>query len=320
MILKKRTKAIAILAILLGSASCATQGSLDAKGNPRADVPAPPGKFVEYDGGRFHVFATGEGPSVLFISGSSDPCPYVTFYPLWQELGKTNRCIVFDRPGYGWSEDRIDSADIDYAVDRMLNAIALCGEKGPFTVLAVSMGGLEAIRLEQSHPELVRGIVMIDPGTPLSYLTMKQFSDTNLKKTIKQLQGYRRLRDAGLFRIYPIRPSMPQLYDALPDEMKKMLRDRMNHAYASDSNIEEARALTANARKILRDASLSDTPLVYLTAGKDGINGLRKSQQDYFSTFFPNSIEIFKDDAPHAFHWKYPALVIEKVRELSVGH
>ena len=65
------------------------------------------------------MYAAGQGDvTVVFAAGWGIPSPYVDFYPLWSELAGQARVVVYDRPGYGWSQVTPAPRSID----------AICGE------------------------------------------------------------------------------------------------------------------------------------------------------------------------------------------------
>jgi len=95
-------------------------------------------------------------------------------------LARTTRVCAYDRPN-----TRPDGADLSTPVrqphgivadvDDIVKLIAAAHLSGPFVVAAHSYGGLIADLLARTHPDLVAGLVMVDPvseflpavGTPL---------------------------------------------------------------------------------------------------------------------------------------------------------
>ena len=66
-------------------------------------LPEPPGKLVDVNGHRMHLYCTGQGePTVLFEAGLGDFS--LTFWLVQEELSATTRVCSYDRAGLGWSE------------------------------------------------------------------------------------------------------------------------------------------------------------------------------------------------------------------------
>jgi pimeloyl-ACP methyl ester carboxylesterase len=64
----------------------------------------PIGEFMEVDRVRLHYIDRGEGPPVVLLHGDGSMIEDFEISGLIDTLAKTNRVIVFDRPGYGYSE------------------------------------------------------------------------------------------------------------------------------------------------------------------------------------------------------------------------
>ena len=105
------------------------------------------------------VTVEGSGPPVLLLHGiGSSRESFDRQFPL---LARRYRCIAWDAPGYGASEDPVRAPGMDgYAaaaatVLRQLGAV-------PAHVLGVSWGGVIATRLALAHPGSVRSLILAD--------------------------------------------------------------------------------------------------------------------------------------------------------------
>ena len=103
---------------------------------------------------------TGKGPAVLLIHG------FAGNKEVWSDLGKrlSERFTVLavDLPGCGASPVPAPGA-VDFAA--VADAVAKVARReleGPVLAVAHSMGGLVGLRLASRHPELVRGLAMLD--------------------------------------------------------------------------------------------------------------------------------------------------------------
>ena len=195
----------AILAVVLAAAAPALAGSRSgndsAKGNPGKGNPGHKKHFaslVDIGGGRkVYMKCQGKGsPTVVFVAGAGDRAE------TWSKtldrskqavlpaIAKTNRVCAYDRPGTfvvtGDGEEdfatcRSDPVDQpttlqDGAAD--LHALLRAsGERGPYLVVAHSMGGAIAKLYASEHPREVSGLVLIDytPYDARNLLTGKQW-------------------------------------------------------------------------------------------------------------------------------------------------
>lgn len=104
----------------------------------------------------------GTGDPILGIHGSPSSCAF------WEDaaevLATLGTCVVYDRRGFGrsaWTTPPL-SVDLD---DQLDDAAALIAEVGgPAVVIGRSTGGLIALALAVVHPDLVRGLVLLEPA------------------------------------------------------------------------------------------------------------------------------------------------------------
>jgi pimeloyl-ACP methyl ester carboxylesterase len=113
-----------------------------------------------------HVVVEGNGsPGVLLISGMGED--HRTWSRLASRLSDSVRVVRYDRPGLGWSPPRPEESGLFQAVE---DAAALLANPELFTqppvVVGHSLGGLIARQLAFDHPELVSGLVLLDPTPP----------------------------------------------------------------------------------------------------------------------------------------------------------
>lgn len=117
---------------------------------------------------------TGSGsPTVVYFNGlivqSSWTWPLVA-----QKQSATNRVCVFDRPGTGLSPQRPEMAAPNGPVANADEALALldaAGEKGPYTFVGWSYGGLVARVAASKAADQLTGLVLVDAVSPTQYKT-----------------------------------------------------------------------------------------------------------------------------------------------------
>jgi pimeloyl-ACP methyl ester carboxylesterase len=117
--------------------------------------------------------AGGTGDPVIFVHGTGGTGPY--WGALVRELGDF-RCLLLDRPGWGFSTG-IDYAGHDYgALTGELMAQVLDGlgiERAH--VVGASIGDVWALRLAQRHPSRVASVTLLGGGPLLQDLPVPKF-------------------------------------------------------------------------------------------------------------------------------------------------
>ena len=174
----------------------------------RAEREYPPtGKFVTVQGVRLHFVDTGGAdPVLVLLHGNGAMIADMEISGLVNEAAKRYRVIVFDRPGYGYSERPGDRAWGPQAqADLFRQVFAKLGLVRP-VVFGHSWGTQVAMSLALDHPESVGGLVLAsgyyfptaraDTITALPEIT-PVLGDL-LRHTISPLIG--RLTAPGMFR------------------------------------------------------------------------------------------------------------------------
>lgn len=102
-------------------------------------------------------------PAVLLAAGARDTC--VTWAPVLPLITGATRVIAYDRAGLGASDPDPALPTADRQAADLAAVIAGSGA-GPCIVAGHSWGGLLAQLLASRHPELVAGLVLVDPAEP----------------------------------------------------------------------------------------------------------------------------------------------------------
>lgn len=120
----------------------------------------PLGQFIEVDGVRLHYVVRGEGRPLVLIHGNGSMVQDFESSGLIDLAATRYRVIVFDRPGFGYSErPRGRLWDPDAQADLLFKALQHLGIDRPI-VLGHSWGALVATALALQHPVYVRSLVL----------------------------------------------------------------------------------------------------------------------------------------------------------------
>ncbi|MES3025875.1 MAG: alpha/beta hydrolase [Pseudomonadota bacterium] len=121
----------------------------------------PRGKFIEVDGVRLHYLEYGEGPALVLLHGNGVLANDFELSGLVERAEQQYRVIVFDRPGYGYSDRPRSTIWTPTAQANLLHkALAQIGVEAPI-VLGHSWGTMVAVAMALAHPSSVRGLVLL---------------------------------------------------------------------------------------------------------------------------------------------------------------
>jgi 3-oxoadipate enol-lactonase len=114
---------------------------------------------IEVNGTRYAHVDEGSGPLVLFGHGLL--ADREMFRAQIDALQDRFRCVSVDWPGHGESGWREEGWSFDDMVDDTVALVEALGESSAVFV-GLSQGGMVFMRLAYRHPELARGLVLLD--------------------------------------------------------------------------------------------------------------------------------------------------------------
>ncbi len=155
-----RVRRVIIGSLLVGGA-LALAGSVNNTLARNAERAHPPkGRFIEVDGVKLHYVERGSGAPVVLLHGNGASSDELLSSGLVDILAESYRVIVFDRPGYGFSERPRDliwtaerQAELIYHALAELNA-------QPATVFGHSWGALVALAMAERWPHAVSALTL----------------------------------------------------------------------------------------------------------------------------------------------------------------
>lgn len=150
---------VTILLVVLGALALSGLVTL------RHERKAPPiGRFVEFGSHRLHVLdlnADAKGPPIVLIHGASVNLRDMKL-ALGEELAKTHRVIIFDRPGRGYSSRPSDGWRLDRQAEIIHEALGALGVEKP-VIVGQSLGGAVALAYALKFQKEMTGLVLLAP-------------------------------------------------------------------------------------------------------------------------------------------------------------
>ncbi|MDB5776179.1 MAG: alpha/beta hydrolase [Herbaspirillum sp.] len=121
----------------------------------------PAGKFIAVDGVRLHYLERGQGKPVVLLHGNGTMAKDFDVSGLLDLASDKYRVIVFDRPGYGYSErPRTTIWGPGAQAQLLYQALQRLGVEQP-VVVGHSWGAMVAVALGLAYPEYVRSLVLL---------------------------------------------------------------------------------------------------------------------------------------------------------------
>ncbi len=296
----------AIIAILL----IATSINHKSKLRKEAKEYYPPGKMVEVNGKKLHVYSEGEGdPTLVFMSGQGTSNPTLDFKPLWRRMVDDYRIAVVEKSGYGWSETSNSPRDIDTMLEETREALRLSGEKAPFVLFPHSMSGLEAIYWAQKYPDEVKAIIGLDPCTPEAIDLLPEPQKTQLKFMyfVSRIGLSRFMPESETGKTLPLMES-----DELSEEDKNQYLAVFYKSAFTKDMLREVNYLKGNARTVAENKIPFNIPMYFfISDDQETIAiGWKKVLSDYLSYVTIGKYKIL-DTGHYVFYDKAEIIVKE---------
>ncbi|TFZ55364.1 alpha/beta hydrolase [Methylorubrum sp. Q1] len=315
--MKHRLQTSWLVPTLLGSAAALGASALYAVYNAReAERRTPPaGEFITVNGVRLHYVERGRGEALVLIHGNGTMIQDFLSSGIVDALAKRFRVIIFDRPGYGYSDrprgvwtPRAHATLYQKALQQLGVTQAV--------VLGHSWGALVAVALALQAPQLVRSLVL---ASGYYYPTLRAdvvlaspaaipiIGDV-LRYSVSPLVG-RALLPAmikGMFAPADI----PERFDReFPTDM--MLRPLQLRASAEDAAM--MTPVTVELQQHYHDL---DLPVIIIAGGADQIADVGRQSQRLHAEL-PNSTLIVVPGMGHMIHHLAPEKVVEAVELAS---
>lgn len=281
----------------------------------------PPGKIIEINGHKMHIYTAGKGElTVVFASGFGAPSSYTDFYPLYSKIPEQIKVVVYDRPGYGWSDISSDPRDIDTIAEELHELLKKSQQKPPYILVGHSLGSLEIIRFAQLYKNEVKGIVTIDAGNPEFYA-----SETLEDGALSSLKLKSILNNLGIFRL--LFNYSPNFYSSayaarnhlslVPKELRGMDKAMYLKNMVNKNKIDEINNVKQNAETVTKAGQLNDIPMRILTSAEESKNEKWKTSQASFKNWSSNSIQKTIEGVNHNIHQYLPEMVLTEILSLT---
>lgn len=276
-----------------------------------------PGEYVALGDGIVHYEIAGpeDAPAVVFIHGFSTP------YFIWDGVFPAvvdagYRAVRYDLYGRGWS-DR--PTNLDYDADlfdrQLLQLIEKLEMKSPLTLAGVSMGGAISVIFASRHPELVRGVILVDPaGFPLPLpATAKLIRFPGVGEYLMRLLGDRTIRQGMVTNFHD-----PAMLEAFAKKFEPQLQyEGFQYAQLSTLRHMPMQSLEAEYRAL----GESGKPVLLVWGKQDQV--IPFPTHEKVLAALPQAELLAVDNAGHVPQYETPEAVnpgiLEFLKKLDVG-
>ncbi len=185
-----------LLVLGLG-AGCESDAERERSGKKGADS-SPTAGLVDVGGHRLAVRALGKGsPTVVIDSGLGET--WEGWQSLAERISARATVCLYNRAAYGRSEPGPFPRTASREAAELHALLQRSGLRPPFILVGHSLGGLNALVFARSNPEMVGGMVLLDPP-PREFMAGRRFQELRAMAEGKTLVFQRRAaqeRDAG---------------------------------------------------------------------------------------------------------------------------
>jgi pimeloyl-ACP methyl ester carboxylesterase len=122
----------------------------------------PPGRLIDVDGHRLHAVCLGEGQPTVVLE-SAIAASSLSWSRVQPEVARFARVCAYDRAGLAWSDAAPGPRTIANILDDLHHLLVNIGAPAPYVMVGHSFGAFVCLAYAARHPELVRGLVLVDP-------------------------------------------------------------------------------------------------------------------------------------------------------------
>lgn len=277
----------------------------------------PKGQFIEVDGVRLHYTEQGEGQALVLLHGNGLFSQDFNASGLTESAGRPYRVIVFDRPGFGYSDRPGTLAWTPEEQARLFyKALHQLGVERPI-VIGHSWGTLVALAMALDYPKYVRAITLVSgyyyptarPDVPLLAAPALPGIGHLLRYTVAPVLG-RLLWPRIVKRMFAPAP-VPERFQELPKWL--VLRPSQLGASAAETGmmIPAAKRLSERYRELTM-------PVALVAGDSDNIVDVREHALRFHQEVQHSDL-LLEQDVGHMAHYADPARIMDAVARLEAS-
>ncbi|WP_251401914.1 alpha/beta fold hydrolase [Ureibacillus chungkukjangi] len=274
------------------------------------------GELVDVNGENMHIYTKGNGDNtVVLLSGLGTAAPVLDFEPLINEMAKTNKVVVVEPFGYGWSDVTNKERTVENIVEEIRIALTKSNLPGPYILMPHSISGIYSMYFANKYPEEVKAIVGIDPTLPEA---LDYFDET--APTMPEILSY--VAPTGIARFaLNIDPEgfLPIAVDGTYSEENQKMTEAISAWKGYNKTVvNETNEIENNIRKTINMKFPSSMPVLLFTTKEEKETTNGKNSVTFYETQLSNSpaSKIVILEGHHYLHWTHYKEISKAVSEL----
>jgi pimeloyl-ACP methyl ester carboxylesterase len=299
-----------------------------------------PGKLVDVGTGRLHLLCSGTGaPTVVLEAGIA--ASSLSWSRVQPGVAAFAHVCSYDRAGLAWSDATSQPMDAAHLADQLHTLLVSAAVPPPYVLVGHSFGSFVARMFANRHPNLVAGMVLVDPIYPAEWLHMSRERKLRLSGGIFLSQVGALLAGVGVVRLCLQllahgRTSVPRgvsrmfgseaatvlrrlvgEVQKLPESAWPAVRAHWSQPKCFRSMAGHLRRLTASAEQVAQCGTLGDIPLLVITAPSQP--AACRSEHARIAALSSRGRHVV---APAGGHWVQldaPDVLVDAIREVVTG-
>ncbi len=278
------------------------------------------GRLVDVNGVNMHLYEAGNSDiPIVFAANIGSNVPYVETYLLHSNLSSKYHTLVYDKPGYGWSDITSAPRDIDTICDEihtLVHSDEIPDDEDtylkPFVFVAYGMGSLEALRYAQLYPEDIAGVVLIEGASPQF---CKEFNN------IMIVEAYitNGLRNLGLLRAMgetSVVNNTLNSHTSYPKNLQLLTKGIGLEKTWNRNMIAEKHNVQKNGEAVLSGGDLGDIPLRIITSKANTYSTWSATQKSMLS-LSTDSKQIYIEHSTSYIEASDAPTILQVIEELT---
>ena len=135
----------------------------------RTSQVVPPGRLIDVGGFRLHLNCLGDASRTVIFDAALGASS-ISWTLVQRQVAAFARACTYDRAGFGWSDAGPLPRTAGAIAQELHKLLIRAGEPSPYVLVGHSFGGLVMRLFAARHPELVGGLVLVDPAHPEDWI------------------------------------------------------------------------------------------------------------------------------------------------------